>query len=196
MGMPNRTIYISDADVQIFEKAQQLAGDNLSATIVKALRRFIDMQEQELADFSEITVKVGKQVMTKKQFIGRLLAQGRFKGSNEGRVEVFQVYQTRKGAIALYKRNVPDWGAWSHIPFDEEALPGFGKTDKRDKLREKAFETIEKSYEKMGNWDEWRGEYTFEVFEAIEKIKELVPEELYTAAAQNLFHGPVEILDI
>jgi EXLDI family protein len=194
--MPNKTIYISDADAEVFEKAQQIAGKNLSATIVSALRRFIDMQEQELADFSEITVKVGKQVMTKKQFIGKLLVQGRFKSTDEERVDVYQVYQTRKGAFVLYKRNTPNWGARSNMPFGEDSAQAFGLTELRDKLREKAFEQLEKSYEKMGNWDEWRGECTFEVFDEIEKIKELVPEELYAAATQNLHHGRVEILDI
>jgi hypothetical protein len=33
--MPNRTIYVADADLPIFEKAQELAGENLSATIAE-----------------------------------------------------------------------------------------------------------------------------------------------------------------
>ena len=44
-AMPNKTIYVSDADVPTFERAQELAGGNLSATIVQALRRFVEMEE-------------------------------------------------------------------------------------------------------------------------------------------------------
>ena len=35
--MPNRTIYVAGADLSIFEKAQKLAGDNLSAAIPEVL---------------------------------------------------------------------------------------------------------------------------------------------------------------
>ncbi len=42
--MPNRTIYVADSDLPVFEKAQQLAGDNLSATIAQALRRFVEAE--------------------------------------------------------------------------------------------------------------------------------------------------------
>lgn len=194
--MPNRTIYISDADEAIFEKARQLAGDNLSATIVRALRRFVDMQEQDKDGFQEITVKVGRQVIVQKQFMGRLLAQGRFKSSDERRVEVIQVYQTRKEAIAVYRRNRPDWGPWAFAPNEMEGFPPFGRMPERmEKLREKAFEKVEKTFEKMGNPEDGV-EYSLDVYESLEKIKDLVPEELYAAAEAHLRHGPVEILDI
>lgn len=196
--MPNRTIYISDADGEIFEQAQQLSGENLSATIVRALRRFIEMQEQEKEGFQEITVKVGRQVIVQKQFVGRLLAQGRFKAQDEHRTEVIQVFQTRKGAIAVYRRVQPNWGPWAMGPHDVEDWPPFGRMPERmEKLREKAFERVEKTMEKMGGWGEdARSEYTLDVYDSLEKIKDLVPEELYTAAEGHLSHGPVEILDI
>ena len=37
--MPNKTIYIADQDLDLFERAQQRAGTSLSAIIVEALRR-------------------------------------------------------------------------------------------------------------------------------------------------------------
>ena len=40
--MPNRTIYVADVDLPIFEKAQKLAGDNLSAAIAQALHYFVE----------------------------------------------------------------------------------------------------------------------------------------------------------
>jgi len=47
--MPNRTIYVADADVPIFEKAQKLAGDNLSAAIAHALRSFVEREEARVS---------------------------------------------------------------------------------------------------------------------------------------------------
>ena len=43
--MPNKTIYVSDGDLKLFQRAQELAGGNLSAAISKALRRFVDVEE-------------------------------------------------------------------------------------------------------------------------------------------------------
>ncbi|MBV9124589.1 MAG: EXLDI protein, partial [Planctomycetes bacterium] len=57
--MPNRTIYIADADVPLFEKAQKLAGDNLSAAIASALRTFVEGEEARQGGYEDITVKVG-----------------------------------------------------------------------------------------------------------------------------------------
>ncbi len=34
--MPNKTIYVSDADLPVFQRAQELTGGNLSAAISKA----------------------------------------------------------------------------------------------------------------------------------------------------------------
>ena len=75
--MPNKTIYVSDADLPIFERAQQLAGGNLSATIAQALRRFVESQDAKTEGLREITVKVGSVAYMQKRFVGRLLARGR-----------------------------------------------------------------------------------------------------------------------
>ena len=40
--MPNKTIYVSDGDLSLYQRAQELAGGNLSAAISAALRRFVD----------------------------------------------------------------------------------------------------------------------------------------------------------
>ena len=116
--MPNRTIYVADADVPTFEKAQELAGDNLSATIAQALRRFVEAEEAKAEGFDDVTVKVGRITHTYKRFRGRLLAKGRVREQNETRRVVYEVYQTVKGKLALYVRNMPDWNnpkAWSIV---------------------------------------------------------------------------------
>ncbi|TME65527.1 MAG: EXLDI protein [Chloroflexi bacterium] len=106
--MPNRTIYVADADLPTFEKAQELAGENLSATIAQALRRFVDAEEAKASGFEEVTVKVGKIAHSYKRFRGRLLAKGRVRDQNEMRRTVYDVYQTVKGKLALYVRGAPN----------------------------------------------------------------------------------------
>ena len=62
--MPNRTIYVADADLPIFEKAQKLVGDNLSAAIAQALHYFVEKEEAKRSGFEEITVRSARVVLT------------------------------------------------------------------------------------------------------------------------------------
>src|ERR1700682_6812997 len=85
--MPNRTIYVADANVSIFEKAQKLAGDNLSAAIAHALRSFVEREEARQSGYEDITIKVGKgHPYLQQQFRGRLLAKRHLKIGNEARI--------------------------------------------------------------------------------------------------------------
>lgn len=82
--MPNKTIYVSDGDLPVFERAQELAGENLSSTIVQALRNFVQSHEARVAGFRDIVVRVGTDIYTRKQFRGRLLAKGHVETPDEG----------------------------------------------------------------------------------------------------------------
>ena len=52
--MPNRTIYVAGVDLPIFEKAQKLAGDNLSAAIpeelYESIMRYNNGEDMEILD--------------------------------------------------------------------------------------------------------------------------------------------------
>ena len=52
-AVPNKTIYVSDGDLKVFQRAQELAGGNLSAAIANALRRYVDVQEGLKEGFAE-----------------------------------------------------------------------------------------------------------------------------------------------
>ena len=111
--MPQKMIYVAEADLPIFERAQQLAGSNLSAVIARALRLFIQTEEAKHMQLREVTVAVGHDdEMARKQFRGRLLARHREQGDEHALV-VRIVYQTAKGQLALYTKTIPDWSAYS-----------------------------------------------------------------------------------
>ncbi len=195
--MPNRTIYVADADLPIFEKAQELAGDNLSATIAQALHRFVESVEAREKGFEEVTVKVGKIAPSYKRFRGRLLAKGHVRepddsfrvsinkhGSkamaseqNDARDISYRVYQTAKGKLALYVRNLPNWNYWSNPK--SWSYRNYEHTD-------------------WTNWSQEEQEFRFEVYETVEQLQGNVPQELYEAVSQALRGGPngVEFLDI
>ena len=103
--MPNRTIYVADADLPIFEKAQKMAGDNLSAAIAQALHYFVEKEEAKSSGFEEITLRVGKgRPYLTKQFRGRLLAKRRIRVQNAARLLTLVIYQTAKGKFAVYTK--------------------------------------------------------------------------------------------
>ncbi len=188
--MPNRTIYVADADLPIFEKAQQLAGDNLSATIVQALRRFVEAEEARASGFQEITIAVGKgRPYVQKRFRGRLLTKRRLALSSKARMLILEIYQTAGGRFAVYSRNLPNWD-WS-----EHSKRGHQK---------------HQWSQHGGNWDwdwDWSvsgwgeafepEERRLDVFENLEALKEAVPEEMYESVARYLRQGDdIEFLDI
>lgn len=114
MTMPNKTIYVADIDLPVFDRAQELAGENLSATITQALRRFIETEEARTQGFGEITLKVGRQMTyTRKQFLGREVARHRSLDEESSRMIIQTVFQTAKGRLVLYTRATPDWNAWA-----------------------------------------------------------------------------------
>src|SRR5579885_1703840 len=181
--MPNRTIYVADADLPTFEKAQQLAGDNLSATIVQALRRFVEAEEARASGFQEITVAVGKgRPYVQKRFRGRLLTKRRLALGSKARMLVLEIYQTAGERFAVYSRNLPNWD-WSGYSRHKHQKHGGG-----------------------GNWD-WSvsgwgeafepEERRLDVFENLDALKEAVPEEMYESVVRYLRQGDdIEELDI
>lgn len=195
--MPNRTIYVADGDLPLFERAQQLAGDNLSATIMKALRWFVATHENEPAEFENVTVKIGSVTHVTKRFRGRLLSRGRTFAHDNARKVVYHVYQTPKGNFAVYIQDVPNWDWWTS---------GKKKSslDKLSKLGQ--IPQSEQSSYDWGDWTDyttgWTGsvsEYRLEIYTALEELASNIPPELYLAVSHILSGDSsdgVEDLDI
>ncbi|MFX3617026.1 MAG: EXLDI protein [Sporolactobacillus sp.] len=99
--MPNKTIYVPDADLQVFDDAQSVSGKNLSATIVQALRFFIKIGEGK--GFEHIEVSEGEKGFYKrKRFIGRELASASVMDEKGERMSNYIVYETAHGRFAVF----------------------------------------------------------------------------------------------
>ena len=115
--MPNKTIYVKDEDLAIFEEAEKLGGDSLSAVIAEAVKRFVSVKRGEGADMKEYTLNVGifrtqgVDDTRKIRFVGRLLAEGTtYSGQfSDGRDRgtKYRIYQSRAGKV------IPVWEHWS-----------------------------------------------------------------------------------
>ncbi len=184
--MPNRTIYVADADLPIFEKAQKLAGDNLSAAIAQALHYFVEKEEAKRSGFEEITLKVGKGLpCLTKQFRGRLLAKRRIRFHNGTRLLTLGVYQTAKGRFAVYTKNTANWLDWS----------------KSSKWSKKS--ASDWNWDWDIDWSNYEGslyseedELRLDVYDTLDDLKDNIPEELYESIVRYNNGEDVEILDI
>jgi EXLDI family protein len=189
--MPNKTIYVADADLPIFDRAQELAGENLSATIVAALRRFVAAEESQASGYGEVIVKIGENgLFTQKQFSGRELAKLRLPDPQSPRTSVLVVYETAKGRLALYTRTFDDWSAWGRK---------WGEKQHRARITPSTPNTQDGNTDWSWDWSSWPsqgGVNRLDVYQTVDELREHVPPELHAAVVRALSGNDIELLDI
>jgi EXLDI family protein len=172
--VPNKTIYVSDGDLPVYRRAQELAGGNLSAAIATALRRYVDVEEGRLEGFKEITLRVGPGKGRRVRFTGVLI--GDWGTSESGREEHFRIYRSRTGKFVLHVERSPDW-----VARDAEGKPSGWR-----------------SYIGLGvhSWGFVTGESTLEVFESLDALRGKIPPALFDMVAAMGNQPDLEDLDI
>jgi EXLDI family protein len=172
--VPNKTIYVSDGDLKLFERAQKLAGGNLSAAIAKALKRYVETAEGLKEGYEEITVKVGIGGGRKVRFTAVLV--GEWSDTTDGRFEHFRVFRGRTGKYVLHvERGPQDWMV------DAEGKPAGWR-----------------GYLGVGNirYGFAPGESTLEVLASIDELFLKVPAELFDMVSRSARQPTVEDLDL
>jgi EXLDI family protein len=172
--VPNKTIYVSDGDLPIYQRAQELAGGNLSSAIASALRRYVDLEEGRRAGYDEIVVKVGRKPGRKVRFAGILL--GEWANQTSSRSELFRVYRSRTGKFVLHVERSASWTMVN----EEGKPPGW------------------RGYLGIGNvsYGSTPGESTIEVVESLDALRDKIPPQLYDMVASSAGQPAVEDLDI
>ena len=172
--VPNKTIYVSEGDLKLFARAQELAGDNLSAAIASALKRYVDVEEGLRAGFDDVVVRVGVGGGRKVRFVGVLA--GEWYDPSSKRAEHYRVWRGRKGKFVVHVERQGEWWA-----LDAEGKPAgwrgwVGLGDVR-----------------YGSAPQ---ESTLEVVATLDELKEKVPAELFDMVARSARQPTVEDLDI
>lgn len=134
--MPRKNIYVKDEDVTLFDKAEELGGDSISAVIAEALKKYIEVKEAESMGMEEYTLIVGftseRNNDTKKvRFTGRKLAEGTcYSGStSDGRDRgtTYEIYETKAGKVVIFADNWSNWqgeaSTSGYVVLDK--LPGY-----------------------------------------------------------------------
>ncbi|HVZ58297.1 MAG TPA: EXLDI protein [Patescibacteria group bacterium] len=105
--MPNKTIYVSDSDVSLFEEAKSIAGEALSSVISRALKEYVSRHREKAKGMKQITVEVGNHHAEREQrFVGQEIStwQG-FSDDKEWYLKA-TIYLTQKGNWAVYLTHV------------------------------------------------------------------------------------------
>jgi EXLDI family protein len=177
VAVPNKTIYVSEGDAPLFDRAQQLAGGNLSQAISKALKRWVDAAEGVADGYQEVHVRVGLGNGRKVRFVAALVGEWRTAGVGDVvREESYRVYQGRTGKYVLHVERGAGYSA-----LNSEGKPA--------------------------GWRGWIGvgdvkytelpkESTLEVLEAVEQLRDKVPPELFAMVERAARVPTVEDLDI
>jgi EXLDI family protein len=173
--VPNKTIYVSDADLPVFQRAQELVGGNLSAAISQALHRLVEVEEGLLEGFEEITVRVGVAPGKLQRFQGVQLVDWN-RSDSDGGQERYRVYRTRTGKFAVHVAR-PKGHVWS--AGKDGQLTGWRKHFASDQ-----------------QWGEIPAHSTLEVFETFDELAKAVPAELSALVQAYATQPEVEDLDI
>jgi EXLDI family protein len=173
--MPNKTIYVSDRDLPLFEQAQSLAGGKLSAAITQALKEHVRAAEAaRLHQYDSHTVTVGPAgSRRKKRFTAVCLARWQQPAGKAGSVEDLAAYWTVGERIAVHRRTRPGRGNQGGGTWAGPA----------------------KSIAEAEAWDE-ESDAVLEIYDTIDEFAEHVPPEFAKIVADAIAATDIEELDI
>lgn len=113
--MPKTSIYIRDEDVEMFEKARKLAGEEgLSKVVADTVKLYVRIKDAEKDGMEEVRLEIGVGNNTEEiAFIGKLISEyTEYKGQTSDmrdRWTDYKVYLTSKDYLLLYKKHGSCW---------------------------------------------------------------------------------------
>lgn len=173
--MPNKTIYVSDADLALYQRAQEIAGGNLSAAISQALRRLVDAEDARSEGFEEITVRVGPGKGRRQRFFGVLLVEWS-RTTRGGREDDFHVYLSRTGKLVVHEERSAEW---VHKGGADGKATGLRKHFSSEQMRGSTAASA-----------------TLTVYDSLDDLSGQVPDELFDLVSASADLPVVEDLDI
>ena len=187
--MPNKTIYVSDEDLPLFERAQELSGANLSSAIIHALKRFIELEEAKQRGLDEVTVIVNTAgAHRRKRFTGQRIVRW-LEATPDGKgTNILSVYRTAGKRYALHTRSLSDWEvSWGDPEYVHDPKNwGVGNG-------------LLKKIVSIGfDWEGQKetGDFSLQIFETLEELKMHVSDDLYRLIIEAKEGPEIEDLDI
>jgi len=169
--MPNRTIYVSEKDVTLFEKAKEIAGEALSSVIVRALTEYVARNQQKEKGMKEVSVKVGVDGAEREQ---------RFIGSRIGDWDGFSDDKVWFMKAVMYKTQKDNWAILLETLYKTSLL------------------TNKKEWKESGDYLINPKKSVLVVGTSTQDLQSKLPKELYLSLMEHAKHeeNPIEYLDI
>ncbi|MET0494839.1 MAG: EXLDI protein [Actinoplanes sp.] len=176
--MPNKTIYVSDDDLPLYQQAQELAGGTLSAAISTALRRYVEAEAGRRQGYDQIVVRVGPGLGRQQRFSGVLLAQ--WERSTNERTEAYRVYRSRSGKYVV------------HLERSEAHLKGGPDAEKWNT----GWRAWVGDWSANQTWMRAPADSSLHIAGSLDDLREILPPELYEVVADVAGQPTIEDLDI
>ena len=176
--MPNKTIYVSDDDLPLFQRAQEIAGGKLSTAISAALRRYVEVEEGRQQGFEEVVVRVGPGLGRKQRFCGVLLAEMQQSGNE--RDETYRVYRTRTEKFVVHHER-------------SEAHVNTGPNAEKYRTGWRAWVG---DWSANQSWTRIPADSTLRIADDLDALREIIPSELYELVLDAVTQPTIEDLDI
>lgn len=130
--MPNKTIYVQESDLALWDRAQSELGDSVSAILTDCLRRKLEeaSRQPQAAGLERITLEIWEpdgSPLLKKSFFGRWLVSGALANHDDSGIQWdlwvhYAVVQSQKGRIVVYQVNESTQSMRMEVHEDFEAM--------------------------------------------------------------------------
>lgn len=177
-GMPNKTIYVADDDLPLFQRAQEIAGGKLSTAITAALRRYVEVEEGRQQGYAEIIVRVGPGLGRQQRFCGMLLAE--MEQSGNERDETYRVFRTRTEKFVVHHER-------------SEAHVNTGPHAEKYRTGWRAWVG---DWSANQSWTRVPADSTLRIADDLDALREIVPGALYELVLDAINQHAIEDLDI
>jgi hypothetical protein len=111
--MPNKTIYVKEEDLPIYERAAKIAGDSLSGVVSDALKEYVLRKEIEGAEIKETIIEVGtwgadedkntKKIIFEGEKLAELTEYDDPSENDKTSGADWEIYKTKKGKYLVYR---------------------------------------------------------------------------------------------
>jgi EXLDI family protein len=110
--MPVKSLHLTEADAETFERAERLAGSSLPTIIMSAVTEFLGAAGGPESGERPITMRIGPAGSHRLvRFTGRELARWRDRPGDDRQIAAHWLYQSARGRFVLYTWKTPDWAA-------------------------------------------------------------------------------------
>ncbi|MBP3089373.1 EXLDI protein [Corynebacterium sp. sy017] len=108
--MPTKNIYVSEADMQLFEEAAQHA-ESVSAAVIQALQDYVSDRRHAAKGYEKIELTLHENGVRRKVMFHGLEITRVERPVEEG-IQIDTIYETAKGQLAVATKTrkvLPDW---------------------------------------------------------------------------------------